>query len=374
MNLLLPVPGIDPGPDYANNLNSSLTIIDGHNHTPGNGVQITPAGININADLPMNGNNLTLVKTINFQAQVGSLPGSAPNLGCVYVGSNELYYNDEVGNVVQITNMGSVNAGAGSITGLPSGTASASYQSGSGTFVFQSATNTPANVDGGSFIFREQVANAKGITVSSPSALAADYGLNWPAALPGAQNFMTLDSSGNIAAPWNVDNSTIEVSSNIVRVKALGINTAQLADGSVTRPKLASLGQQISSGCGNFSISSTSAVTVTNLTVTITTSGRPVMLMIQPDSSTSGEASIRVSATTGGSTTAFHMYIERDATADFGRNTCGTTGNDLQVPVSFSSIDTPSAGTHTYVVWAFVSGTGPTGISINNAALVAYEL
>src|SRR6266403_2288664 len=112
MNLPMPIPGVDPGPDYANNQNSAFTIIDGHTHSAGSGVQITPSGLNINSNLAINSNNLTLVNTVNFKANVSSLAGTSPNLGCVYVGGNELYYNDEAGNVVAITNNGSVNAGA----------------------------------------------------------------------------------------------------------------------------------------------------------------------------------------------------------------------------------------------------------------------
>src|SRR5271170_5056652 len=135
MNLPVPIVDVDPGPDWANNINACMGILDQHSHVAGQGVQITPAGLNINADLSMQDNNLIAVNTVRFQALGASLPGTAPNLGVIYVAGNELYYNDESGNVVAITKTGSVNAGAGSITGLPSGTASASYSSGSETFV-----------------------------------------------------------------------------------------------------------------------------------------------------------------------------------------------------------------------------------------------
>lgn len=40
MNLILPDVGVEAGPLYADDLNDSLTLIDGHNHTPGYGVPI----------------------------------------------------------------------------------------------------------------------------------------------------------------------------------------------------------------------------------------------------------------------------------------------------------------------------------------------
>jgi len=227
-NMGLIVPGIatEPGPTWGSDLNSSLGILDQHDHSSGSGVQITPSGININSDLSINNNNLTNIKTANFTNLSMSLAGSAPNLGCIYVAGKELYYNDEAGNVVQITNMGSVNAGAGSITGLPSGTASASYSAGSGTFIWQSATSTSANLDSSSITIREQVANAKGVTLNSPTALASDYQLNLPTGLPGATTFLTLDTSGNIGAStgvYPIDNVTLNVSGGLLQVAPSGL-------------------------------------------------------------------------------------------------------------------------------------------------------
>lgn len=375
MGLIVPGVGTEPGPTWANDLNASLGILDQHSHVPGQGVQITPAGININTNLPINGNNLTSVKTVNFQALSSTLAGTAPNLGCIYVAGNELVYNDEAGNVVPITNNGSVNAGSGSITGLPSGTASASYSSGSGTFVWRSATNTGANMDGASFIFREQVANANGVTVSSPTSLAASYQMFWPAALPASQKFMTLDSAGNISAPWIVDNSTIEVSANTVQVKNLGITTAKIANNAVTRGKLAAVGQQVSSSCGAFATSSTSATNITNLSVTLTTTGRPVVLLIQSDGLGSSSY-FQLTNGSGIATASLTIYINRDVTLISQQILFDNTVNNAQVAIpgsSVSHIDTPIAGTYLYTIQMSVGNASSTGIA-NNLVLFAYEL
>lgn len=199
MNLIVPVVGQDPGPDWANNLNADLGILDEHNHSPGQGVQINPAGLNINADLPLNGNNLTLVKTVNFVSQLAPLAGAPPNLGAIYVAGNELFYNDEAGNVVPITHNGSVNAGAGSITGLPNGTASVSYSGIAQTYTFQSATNTPANLDGGAITLRPIAISPNGITINAPPSLPASYSLTLPGALPGVTSAVNVDPSGNMS-------------------------------------------------------------------------------------------------------------------------------------------------------------------------------
>lgn len=229
MGLIVPGVGTEPGPTWATDLNSDLGILDQHNHSAGQGVPITPSGLDINSDLSIQSNNLTFVKTVRFASQLAPISGVAPNLGIVYVAGNELYYNDEVGNVVPITNAGSVNAGAGSITGLPSGTASASYNSGTGTFIWQSSTNTAANMDNASVTIREQASMAKGVTLSSPNSLAADYTLSFPAALPGSTKILTVDTSGNIGDVYDVDNVTLDVSANLLEVKDLGITLAKLA-------------------------------------------------------------------------------------------------------------------------------------------------
>ena len=114
---------------------------------------------------------------------------------------------------------------------------------------------------------------------------------------------MSLDSSGAIAASWAVDSSTIEISSNTVQVKSSGIGTTQIAnaavttakiaDGNVTPAKLSSLNYSLSSSCGTFTTTSTSLVDVTNLLVTLTgVTGRPVMVMLMPETGVDGYISI----------------------------------------------------------------------------------
>src|ERR1700677_1577034 len=127
MNLVVPTVGQDQGPDWANNLNADLGILDQHNHSSGQGVQITPSGLNINMDLPFNSNNATLLNTVRFNNLSAPLAGTAPNLGCIYEAQNELYYNDGVGNSVKMTSGGSVNA---TTSGISSGTATASFVGG----------------------------------------------------------------------------------------------------------------------------------------------------------------------------------------------------------------------------------------------------
>ena len=196
MNLPVPTVGIAPGPGWATNIDASLGIIDSHNHSSGQGVQINPNGININSDLLFGNNNATVVRSVNFNAQTSTLSLST-DIGCIYVSGVDLYYNDENGNVIRITQSGSVSGSSGTITGLPSGTASAAYSA--GTFTFQAATSTPATISVGPLILANSIANSKNITLSPNSSIAANYNFTFPAALPAALNYTTLDNSGNFS-------------------------------------------------------------------------------------------------------------------------------------------------------------------------------
>lgn len=196
MNLPVPVPGEDPGPDWAENIVADMYAIDSHDHSSGAGVAITPSGLNINTDLPLQGNNLTTVKSVRFTSQGSPLTGGT-NVGCIYESGVDLYFNDGAGNQVRMTQSGSVAGSAGTITGLPSGTASASFAG--GTFTFQSATSTPATMAVGPLVIGRNAASSKTVTLAPNAGQASDYSITFPTALPGAANFLTLDNTGALS-------------------------------------------------------------------------------------------------------------------------------------------------------------------------------
>ena len=216
MNLKIPVPGSDPGPDWANNLNASLTIIDAHTHLNGTGVPITPAAININSPLQMNGFTLSSAGSVLFATQTS--PPANLNL---YVDSPDLFFVDGNGNNVQLTSGGSVNATS---SGISSGSATASFVG--GALVVNSATNTPGNIQGGSLLIGNNVASSNFVTLSAVGSLASSYPLVLPT-IPSQPTLLTIDTSGNITAPINPSISgnftlggTINVTGNSTFVNA----------------------------------------------------------------------------------------------------------------------------------------------------------
>src|SRR6185369_15092774 len=250
MNLNLPVPGQEPGPDYATDNNAAFTQVDQHNHTPGYGVAIPSAGIGIDAGLAFNNTDAYTLRSSRYINNSSTLSGT-DDLGCVYVSGGNLYYNNSAGTAVQITNGSSVNAGAGSISGLPSGTASVTFTG--STYVFQSATSIPATVDVGSVIIRNTIASSFGVTISPINALPSSYNLTLPT-IPAGTRILTLDNSGNIGSTWNVDGTTIIAPSGVIQIGTLpasSVNTSQIVNGAVSADKLSCLNIASSTTTGN---------------------------------------------------------------------------------------------------------------------------
>lgn len=374
MNLPIPGVGLTTGPQYALDLDSCLSIIDQHNHTAGNGVQINPAGLNINSDLPFGGNNATLLRSVRFQSQVSPI-ALATDLGCLSVSGVDLYYRDGSGNSIRLTQSGSIVGTAGSITGLPSGTASASFSA--GTFVWQSATNTAATMDMGSVIIRNLTASAHGVTLSVPSALGADYNLVLPS-IPGVTSVMTLDNSGNMGTQTydQVGQNMTSVGANAIGVSmtATGANavanTRTRSTGSTVGVGGIAISPIISASPGFFNVTSTSYVAVTNLSVTITTSGRPVCIgIINTTGTDTGIAGIATNSTGN-----FYISVFRGATQV--ATYVYSPPNTVIPGPNLLSIDPVSAGTYTYTFQMRCGGSGSgQEISIGNGyALMAYEL
>lgn len=366
MGLPEPIVGQTTGTAYATYINQSLTLIDRHDHTPGNGVQITPAGLNINSTVDFQGNSVIDLTGANFELQ--SIDPTLAQTLYVKDGSEtiplpDLWYFD--GNThIQITSNGQT---ATTLANLPGQT----YAAGTFTWRQGAGSTTPAQFDIGSIIIRPTTAGAStGVTLVAPPA--ANFTLTFPTALPVTQSLVTIDSSGNIATPFSVsgglsgsalaDNSVtnaklVNKTVDSTKIADGGLVTSVYADGSVTRVKQAPVGEQYSSSSPvTYNPGPTFAV-VTNLSVTITTTGRPVIIMLVNGaiSMNGGNGDIGIS-NTGGSTF-FCIY-----------NINGT----LNLPSSvINTVDFPAAGTYNYTVSARVNAST---MNVSNCHLLVYEL
>lgn len=362
MNLPIPVVGVDPGPDWANNINASLTTLDLHNHTGGLGTLVPVSGLSINADLPMNFNNLIGTNSVRFSSS--SFSPTFPNIGCIYISGSNLFYNDLDGNQIAITAGGNVAGTPGSISGLTS-PAGASYNSGDATFIFQSAASTAANLDCSSILMRNLISGSNAVTLEPPATIATNYTITLPT-LPTSQQVVTLDSSGNLSANYSVDNITIDInSSSQFEVKTSGVTQTQL----YTRGRNTSGGVYISASSGTVvgGTGGAGSSPITNMTVSFTTTGRPVMLSIQPATGSIGNI-----FQNGGTSLVTASWL-RDSSVSIMIWTIQNAANNETSAPTFLFCDTGvTAGSHT---WQFCMGSNNTaGFTVNNMTVVAYEL
>jgi hypothetical protein len=353
MSMPVPVVGVAGGPEWAELLNACLAIIDSHSHVSGSGVQITPSAININGALPMNGYDLTTIRSSRFTSQSSPL-ALAADLGCVYVSGEDLYYNDTNGNQVRLTQSGAVAGTPGSIANLVS-PASATYVAGSSTFVWESGANTPANMDLAALILRNLSASSNGLTLQPPAAMGSNYTITLPT-LPASQRVLSMDASGNMGAGV-----------------AGAIVTADMADQQVTQAKkeirstgatVGAGGFAISSSSGNFSTSSSGETNVTNLSVTITSLGNPIRIACISDAQASLNASGFLCNAANGS----FLRLRRGGT-NIQQSAISTS---WLPPSALDHMDVVAAGTYTYVV--SVDNDTATSTFATYLKLIAYEL
>lgn len=396
MGLLLPSPSMTIGPQWASMVNNALATVDTHNHSPGKGALVPSSGIGINAPLNFNSQTalgLNETKYISQAIQTGDL-NALYALGA----GGDLYWNDSSGHQVGIVVNGVLNASSiGGISGLgaPPGTATAGY--GSSTFTWLSAPGAAAQMANGPItIYDTAVApgTGNGITIESPPSLNSAYTLRLPTALPGSLKFL-IESSAGFIGYGDADNSTLANTAGTLSVKTGGIGTAQLAaqavtaakiaNNTITRAQEAAVGQQVSVTSSTFSTSSSTFQSDPNMHVTLTSTGRPI-IVTAISSMIAGGGSFGVSVT---QTSGFvrlsadiQIIVSGSANTTIGwvtlANTIptGSAGTAVMTwpPSTLFTIYTPPAGTYTFTVQTKTGTFAGSMVANNNMFLIAYEL
>lgn len=365
MSLPIPTVGQEAGPQYGFDINSSLYLIDSHDHSPGKGVQITPNGLNINSNLDMIGNILTNAASVNFESQSGTA-----GLNSIYEKGVDLYFVDGNGNDVRITQSGGVAGTPGSIANLVP-PASASYVSGSSTFVWQSNTNIAANMDMGAALLRNLSPNSTfALTLQPPAALSSNYTITLPV-LPVSSSFLTIDPSGNMASSpsltggittsmigdLQVTNAKIaNTTITAAKIANATITTAQIASATITPSNMAVVASGTTLDVATFTTTSTSFVSVGTLSTAATPPvGRPVFIYATPLSPGVADPYLRL--VTNGSTNFHAAYFQVCRTSDnkvvgssyFGFNGDGTAIQIRESQSTLNCVDI-SDGTDSYYV------------------------
>lgn len=383
MNLVIPTPSVTLGPDWADQLNTALGLVDAHDHSTGKGAKVTPTGLNINADLPIGSNNLTGARSVRLSSN-GAVLALPTDVGCIFNVNGDLFWSNNAGTAVQLTSGSAILAASDGISRRLERTAI-----NSNTTINPSSTYSYLDVDTGT-----------GVTITLPAANGVAAGRFYEikdSTGQAATNNIVINRAGSdtidgaTSVTLNVNYQSVRFVSDGTsnwhtqtrpKIADSALQTAMLADSAVTTAKInnnavtqakrAALGQQISSSSGTVSINSTTN-DITNLSVTITTTGRPVFIGLVSDGS-ANDARMLVTRSANGATAS--IYILEGSTVIsrqvYSMVAVGATTATLTIPPSgFWHIYVPAAGTYTYKVQ------GSTAASVINAdymKLVAYEL
>jgi hypothetical protein len=381
MGIQLPIPGetgalgVEPqGQSWMELQNTGFLAFDAHDHTGnGKGLPIPTNAIGIDIDLPFNNHGAVDLQRVAFRAQPGTLASSL--LLSVYaVANGDLYYNNATGQPVQITSGNSVAGASGVITGMVPGT-SVRYDLPTTSFIFEKASGVAAGINGGPIqVTDASTISGKKVSISAPAALAANYAITLPAALPASAKFLTISAAGQISADAYIDGTTLKLAGSSIGVDIDNVSIQYLSGKVKVRP----VNPQISANTPGTPYTSTTPTAITNATVTITNvAGRPNMIMLSPQPTSLAGISLN-------NTTADRLF----ATIDLLRN--GTVisqfsyccpaspGGGVEatslgaMPAYLDNVGAAGSYVYTMRVWLWAGSSGVVFVRFLN--LVGYEM
>lgn len=167
--------------------------------------KVTPSGIDVNGDLSFRSGVTAYAATdllkVNFTSQASALNAGTNPVAAYAVGGN-LFFNDASGNQIQMTSGGAVNVSStGGITGAGYGTGGVEVNWDSVNVKYRmrsgAAADAYADVECDDVRFNDGSGNF--LTLTTP-AMAADYTVTFPAAVPAAQAIVQMSSAGVLSA------------------------------------------------------------------------------------------------------------------------------------------------------------------------------
>lgn len=315
----------------------------------------------------------TAAWSANITYSQGAIVQDSSGQGLLYVS----LINNNLNNA--LTSVGSWRVFAGNVRTLASNTTLAvtddlirsNSTSGSLTHTLPACSTTPI---GKKITVKDVGTGGNSTQVKGSGSDNVDGANTYATALPQYAS-VTFENNGS---SWD---------SNTPALSANSVTTAAIATGAVTQAKLAARasgstvaagGVATSASSGAFSTTSLTPVAVTNLSVTITTTGRPVFVGLISD--TTAHLSYLAAIGIGGLTTAgANAFIERGATviAEYPiitEDSSTPAALGVTIPVSAVwTIDPVAVGTYTYSINLESAGLGQTAY-IEYAQLIAYEL
>jgi len=301
--------GTTAGPQWATDLNTSLDAVDSHDHSTNKGVRITPAAINVNADMEFNQNSASELKNLIFDSSVTA----ATTAYSLYQAGGNLYWRNGSGTAVQVTLGSAVNSGSGSISGMTGTDAGVSYADGSKTFNFFTDSGNQdygkmAHADLLLFKFSDDnSADTDYVTVACTAGASGSSGTIYVPAESGT--FLTTATS--YAGAINIATSN---SNNNIALKPHGTGFVLVGNGGAT-------GKVTSNGAYDLILSTNSGTNSGTITITDNSNGN---IDITPNGS--GEVNISKvdidagaidGTTVGASSHTTGKFTTCDATTDF---------------------------------------------------------
>jgi hypothetical protein len=309
MSLQLPVIGQNgtPGPFYGTFQNNSFGLIDAHDHSLGKGVQLDSGAFNLTTDLSFN-STASAVDLFSLQLVPQTAPLAGSYIGTISNVLGDLYYNNGGGTPVQITSGASLHVvGSGISDG---GTSTASFVA--SVLVVDMAISTPANIQAGSILLGNNVSGTNYVTLS-PGTSTTAYTLVLPTTVPSTPSFLTVSATGGTA--------TLAYTTQAAGITYSNIQVTNTVFGS--------------GGANSFIFPPNSTVG----TVTITGSGRPIQISMQP-----------VVGATAQGLVGSGVQLKRGSTVLIAT----TASNSIFYQQVYT--DNPGAGTFTYTVFQTASG------------------
>lgn len=199
----LPTVSVTAGPTYATQVNAFLTAIQTTVEA-----KVTPGGFDMTSDLSfLSGATYRRVKDLlgaSFQNQTSALNATTYPRTAYFTGSdNDFWVNDGAGRQIQLTTGGAVNVSTtGGITGSGYGSGGVAINWNSGLQAYQLKAGSGVDAFASSICKNLQINDASGnyLTIASP-ALASDYTITLPAAVPVTSNtVLAMSSAGVVTA------------------------------------------------------------------------------------------------------------------------------------------------------------------------------
>ena len=254
--------GVSVGPTWATDLNTTIDAVDNHDHSTNKGIRITPAAINVNADVEFNQNSATEVKNVIFDSSVTAATTSYS----VYQASGNLYWRNGSGTQVQITTGSTVNAGAGSIDGMTGTDAGATFVDGAKSYnFFCDSGNTDfgkmAHADLLLYKFSDDnVADTDYVTIATSSLASGSSGT---VTVPAETGTILTTNTSYAGAAINVATSA---SNYAINLKPHGTGHVVIGNGGAT-------GKLTSNGAYDLILDTNSGTNSSNITITDAANG-----------------------------------------------------------------------------------------------------